>query len=288
MKFIAIIVAFAIERFFGFVQRWRGTRPFERYCNWVRRGVGDGALWDGPVGVVVILLGPLLFTSWLQGELDEGVAMVFFGVPFAIGILVACIGPQDVGAQLRKYRDAIVRDDAAGAERCAQEMLGSSIPAETRQRHRKIIEYGFRSLLDWLPGVLFWFLLLGPVGAVLYRLAEVMERCVKRSNEQSDFANSVEVLYGLLAWIPARLTLYAFALTGSLDDALANARAAGHGIPWFARHQPLMLGAGLGAQKLNLSETSATLDQLHATIAMLSRVLWAWLAIAAVATLLGI
>lgn len=286
MKFIAILVALLIERFVPAVQYCRDSRPFERYCNWARHWLGNGPLWDGPVGVVAVLAVPLLLTSWLQGKLDHGI-LIALGLPFSIGILCACIGPRDVGAQLRKYHRAAESGNETQAESAAQEMLSNSIPVDAGERNRKVIEYGFTQFLDWLPGVLFWFVVLGPVGAVLFRLAGVMYRCGLRDNDQSDYMNTVEVLCGLLEWIPTRISMFAFSLTGSFDDTWQRARTVGTNLPWFQRDTALLLAAGVGALKLDESAMSANAAQVGAAVQLISRVIWAWLALVAVLTLLG-
>lgn len=91
--------------------------------------------------------------------------------------------------------------------------VGSRLDGESYQSvHkyvRKVILYeGFER---WFA-VVFWFLALGPVGALAYRLSYNCSRSELLSEEDSQLALRI-VHY--LDWVPARLLALAFALTGN-------------------------------------------------------------------------
>jgi AmpE protein len=84
---------------------------------------------------------------------------------------------------------------------------------------------------DRLFGVLFWFFVLGPVGAVLYRLSwglAIAEDSGLDDTEMDEeaapalpgFTEAATRLYAILAWAPARLGAGAYALAGSFEDAV--------------------------------------------------------------------
>jgi membrane protein required for beta-lactamase induction len=64
-------------------------------------------------------------------------------------------------------------------------------------------------------GVLFWFILLGPIGAVFYWFL-----VINLKNEA--LGNAVTTLHTLAAWVPARITGFIYALVGNFSTAFKN------------------------------------------------------------------
>ena len=72
--------------------------------------------------------------------------------------------------------------------------------------------------------VIFWFIVLGPFGALLYRLASVLPK-LKTSHTDMDFFIATRQLLAILDWLPARLTAFSYAVAGSFEDALFGWRS---------------------------------------------------------------
>jgi AmpE protein len=79
--------------------------------------------------------------------------------------------------------------------------------------------------------VLFWFLLLGPVGAVAYRLLALLAVGPMRSLATLDGAVGARVVLGWLEWPVAQLMSLSMALVGNFDTAYKAWRQA-HGNQW--------------------------------------------------------
>ncbi len=72
-------------------------------------------------------------------------------------------------------------------------------------------------------GVLVWFVLLpGPCGAVLYRVASFLfERWGKRQGaEFGDFGTFAQQCFVIIDWLPLRVTAAGFAIVGNFEDAI--------------------------------------------------------------------
>lgn len=66
--------------------------------------------------------------------------------------------------------------------------------------------------------VVFWFVLLGPAGALLYHLLTLLQTLAKHRSPQVDaWGGALSSLHAILSWIPARLTALFFALVGNFD-----------------------------------------------------------------------
>ena len=80
--------------------------------------------------------------------------------------------------------------------------------------------------------VVFWFLLLGPTGAWLFRVLDLMRRRLAYQYSRnegeisaSSYVQVVRSMHGIFAWLPARLLVLGYALAGSYEGAISAWRA---------------------------------------------------------------
>lgn len=81
--------------------------------------------------------------------------------------------------------------------------------------------------------VIFWFVVLGPLGAWAYRVTDLIRRravFAAARDEAGDgpsesLRDAAVMLHGWLAWIPARLTAIGYAAAGHFDAAIGAWRA---------------------------------------------------------------
>ena len=217
MTLISILLGLALVYFLGPLDRFRDFSWFEQYSQWLESRCNRIKLWDGPTGVVLTLALPLclllIVTSWL-GSLS----LIF---PFIISIVVFVYS---LGADPNRYFDSLISILADQDEESLKDML-----RDLGLEPENIDQAGIlRALLlkthENLFGVIFWFIVLGITGALLYALAETMYR--RYSDIHGGFARSVCDLHRILMWPSARLLALGFALGGSLVDALEGWRSA--------------------------------------------------------------
>ena len=101
-------------------------------------------------------------------------------------------------------------------------------------------------------GVFFWFLPLGPAGAVMYRVSEYLARAW---NEPDHMRNEAFGIFAARAfywidWLPVRLTAVAFAVVGNFEDAIYAWRNFAH--RWTDEARGIILSAGGGAMGVRL------------------------------------
>jgi cobalamin biosynthesis protein CobD/CbiB len=107
-------------------------------------------------------------------------------------------------------------------------------------------------------GVLVWFVILpGPCGALLYRLSAVIaERWgVKKSPENNDFSIFPVQVFGMIDWLPLRATASAFAIVGDFEDAVYCWRTQPQ--QWPDRDLGIVLASGAGALGVQLGSPVA-------------------------------
>ncbi len=186
---------------------------YRRWLQWLDGRFAQPGFWRGRFGVALALLPPLLVVALFQVALDAPL-LGLAGLVFGIAVLFYCWGPRDLDLDV----EAIVAapDVASRREAAARLWPPGSTPALDPP---SLVEAVFRNAQHRWFGVLFWFLLLGPTGALLYRLATL-------SVEDDATALPVEArggahwLLSLLDWPVAQLMTLAMGLVGDFDSAI--------------------------------------------------------------------
>src|SRR5690606_24642984 len=124
----------------------------------------------------------------------------------------------------------------------------------------------------------FWYLLLGPLGAVAYRLLELT-----RQHWGHSAAHPAAILVHALAWIPARLLALSFALIGQFDTTLRTLR--GMAVEWELAAAELVTRCARAARLPESSEPG--LGLLQETRQRLVRAMLTWAVIIAFLSLMG-
>lgn len=133
------------------------------------------------------------------------------GLLLAVGALWFACGRRDAERALQRYRLHLQRNDLEGARLEAEnsELVPALASADDLERLQALVQRSWlqQQLESWFAPVL-WFCLLGPGGAVAYRLLQGERR---------------------LAWLddaPARLLALSFSLTGDFQRGYPAAREA--------------------------------------------------------------
>lgn len=268
MKFLVILLALGIERLYPQVRRWRPVDRFHAYADAFRSRFTQPWLL-GRWGLVA-LLAPWLLGLWLLLVLLEPVA-------WAIGlvVLLVCLGPRDLVGDVRRLR-ADLHAGTPGTQALAAFGL-DSLPAGDILASTLV-----RAALVRLFGVVFWYALLGPVGALLYRLTQLL--AVREGTDENDFSLAVWQLQALLDWLPARALAATGALVGNFDSTLAAWREAA---PADLFEDSREFAAEVAVESMELDPGVTPAAALERTRDYLLRSGVAWLALLALLTLAG-
>ena len=272
MSFFAVLFALLIEQARPLARGNWIHAGFRYWARWASRHLDAGQPHHGWIawGVTVALpcLGALLI-HWVLWSLSPLLAFVW-----SIGVLYVTLGFRQFSHFFTDIRDAL--DD--GDEDTARELLAqwrqvnaSDLPRSEIVRH--VIEYSVLAAHRHVFGVLGWFSLLaalglGPVGAVLYRMSEFVARYWRyksKSLEAGEGASPAlqavaNQAWGVIDYVPARVTSLGFAVVGSFEDAIdawrnyAQRYSNDASIVLETRNDGIILAATSGAVNVRLGE----------------------------------
>lgn len=264
-------------------------RRFDWLVEWRRYIDGlSGATtgWNGNAALALIAGVPVLLIGLLQFALWHSL----WGVPsfvFALALLFYCWGPRNLDQDV----EAIVAAPDAQRKREACANLISTDAATALDGHR-LVEAVFSGALARWFGPLFWFALLGPAGALAYRLAALLGGGLAHADMPAAQREAARRLLALLDWPVAQLMTLALALAANFDAVFGAWRE------WHAggvRLDNAFLGAAARASvDIEIADHDADVadgDALAATPALLElrdamslvwRMLLLWLAVLAI------
>ncbi|MBV8801537.1 MAG: regulatory signaling modulator protein AmpE, partial [Gammaproteobacteria bacterium] len=204
MIFIITLIALLMERFF----HWHHLRHwywFKRYERWL-----SARLNHLPVIILFFcnVLPPLVIVG-LIGYFSE---RILYGIPqfiFGVIIILYCLGPENLWLQTYRCITALHRDDPTLAPQEVQTSFKVSAVEHSQLFHKKFIHAIFVAAHQRIFAVLFWFVILGPVGAVLYRMVDSYRT---QSVSQLHFISMRIVCW--MDWVSIRVFTFLFALGG--------------------------------------------------------------------------
>lgn len=230
MNFIALLLGLVVERL--------ATKFFHlRRLPWLDRLIDSGyvqlqklATWPALIPVILLALLLVLPVAAISMFLGDRLAGLPY-VAFAVFVLFFSFGPKDIGEDVDEYCSALEEGDRGRIEETARAIVEGQVPDDQLQCIRKVEQAVCVHANNRLFAVIFWFVVLGPLGplgAWAYRVTDLLRRRAVATVGAEESADSTPALlrdaavrlHGWLAWIPARLTSLGYAAAGHFDAAL--------------------------------------------------------------------
>ena len=244
LTLIAVVLALVLGHVAPSLIGLRRYGWFVSWLQWLGRVFGGQSAWQGRFGLLLGVGLPVLLVATVQLLLGQSL----YGLPlflFALAVLVYTWGPRDLDLDV----DAVVDARSAEARRTAAAALFPE-GGEPVLEGPSLVEAVFRCALWRWFGVLFWFLLLGPAGAVLYRLISLSAQGESQRVLPEAQSEAARLFVAVLNWPVAHLMTFGLALAANFDGVLAAWRVrdrwagAGAGVAGVARRdEPGLAGA---------------------------------------------
>ncbi|MCF6219133.1 MAG: adenosylcobinamide-phosphate synthase CbiB [Gammaproteobacteria bacterium] len=224
---------------------------------------------------------------------------------FEIVILYFAIAPRSLNEHALAVHNALQDNNIE----LARSRVGYMVSRHTQQMDeqqisRAAIESTLENGNDAIFGALFWFIIAGIPGVVVYRLVNTLDAMWGyRTPHYEYFGKSAAHLDDLLNYIPARLTAFSYALCGHFSKAITCWKKQAHQLA-SPNGGPVM-SAGAGALQCKLGGAVIYHGQLtdrpqfgcdkvpqgadiQRATSLIQRTLWLWLTLLTLATIIGI
>ena len=232
MSFFSVLFALLIEQARPLARGNWIHRSFRLWARWASRHLDAGQPHHGWIAWAVAVALPSLGAMLIHWALWYVHPLLAFA--WSVGILYVTLGFRQFSHYFTDIRDAL--DD--GDEDTARKMLAqwrqvdaNELPRSEIVRH--VIEYSVLAAHRHVFGVLGWFSLLaalglGPMGAVLYRMSEFVTRYWRHKSKSPEagegaspaLQTAASKAWGVMDYVPARITSLGFAVVGSFEDAI--------------------------------------------------------------------
>ena len=212
MLLLAILLALFAERFSPGLAERRSLLWFDRYFAVIQARTHLPG-WQ----TFLLLVLPWVVLAGVVQWLLAGALWGFLELAFGVVVLFFALRPGSVDPAIDGYVAAREKAEEGAARHHAEHILGGSAPLSVDEEVRAVADALLLQANErWVAPIL-WFVLLGPVGAVLYRLTAHVEMRA----EQGALCEAARVLRAAMDWIPAYVLAAMYTLSGSFEDGLA-------------------------------------------------------------------
>lgn len=209
----AVVLALLIGHGLPSLTRLRNFAWLSAWGAWLQARLGSGGLWSGGWALLPLVGLPVLAVMAVQTGLADGWLLGLFSFVFSVLVLFYCWGPHDLDVDVEQIIEATDRSQFRQAAAALwPDRAEPSLDAPA------LVEALFRGALRRWFGVLLWFVLLGPAGALLYRLTAVLAEDASAESINPDVRAASADLLQVLDWPAALLMTLGMAMAADFDS----------------------------------------------------------------------
>ena len=301
MSFLALLAALLLDYFQPLPSHVRAYPWFSRYAHYLEHQFNAGAHRHGLLAWLLAVV-PLALLATL-GYLFLDQLNTLLGWLWSVAVLYLAMGFRFLGVNAASIASALRGQKLDEAQRQLGQWLGRDTSSLSAGEVAKLgIEEILRSAYQHLFGVIIWFAVFGPGGALLYRLCQILSLKWGELDEREfgDFGKVATRVFTWMEWVPLHITAISFAVVGDFEDAMYCWRSqAGQ---WTQRGVGIVLASGAGAMGVKLGDAisgrdgieprpelglgdEADADYLDSAVSMVWRALVLWLVLLLLLTL---
>lgn len=267
----------------GEPRRFHPLVGFGNWANYLEQRLNTGERWQG-ILAVILAVSPFVLFAWLLSEIWI----------IAVVLLYLAIAPRSLSEHAWAVQSSL--NDLDEARQQVSKIVSrdtKNLDAEgvTRATIESVLENGN----DAIFAAIFWYLLAGLPGLVLYRLTNTLDALWGYRNERFlHFGWAAARLDDALNLIPARLTALSYACVGHFATAIHCWYK--QASSWYSPNAGPVMAAGAGALQVILGDSAhyhgqiknrpilgtgkpPTANDIGRAVALIHRALGLWLVI---------
>lgn len=186
MKLLVIVFCLMSERFLVHILARQRFSWFSTYYKFMNQYASNTRIFSYPWAKFFLIVSPFVLGSYILLHVLSGFVFGFIGLLLQVVIFYYCLGPENPFYPTRVASSSDLK-----------QMTGEYLANVNEQ----------------LFAVIFWYIILGPVGALLYRLTSLCQY-------QENIQKQAHGLMNVLNWVPARLTSLTYLVVGHFQKAL--------------------------------------------------------------------
>lgn len=258
MGVLAIIAALLIEQWRALDEHTRLRGALEGAAAWLEQSFNGGEARHGVVAWVVGVLPPAVLAAVLHVLLYRWSPVL--ALAFNIAVLYFTLGFRQFSHSFTAIQVAIKAGDLERARQLLEAWRGASGVVRDREEVIRLsIEEALVASHRHVFGVLLWYVILpGPSGAILYRLSGYL---AQRWRHLGAFGRFSQRVFYFLDWPAVRLTAAAFAIVGDFEDAVYCWRTQAR--TWGDANEGVVLASGAGAMGVRLGMPVQEVEGMH-------------------------
>lgn len=258
MSLVSLIAALLLEQLYPLAAQKPLRTWLNSYVIFFQHHFNAGEVKHGKIAWLIAVLVPLAGSAvsyWLLRGIHP-----LFAWAFCVLVLYLTMGFRQFSHYFTDIQRALQANDVERARILLSEWRG--VPCHelnAEEVARVTIEEALLASHHHVFGVIVWFVItmllgLGPSGAVLYRLALLLNaRWGNRQDiEFGAFGVFARKAYRFMEWLPLRLTAITFAIVGDFEDTVYCWRTQAAG--WPDPEAGIVLASGAGALGVRLGQ----------------------------------
>ena len=195
-----------------------------------------------------------------------------------------CFGPEDTGYDVEQYIQAYRDPTDKYSSSNGNNFLNAIIapPSDPDVPFLRAVAIAANERV-FAPA--FWFIVLGPLGALCFRMASALARNLSPGDSQREVADR---LHQILLWLPLRLLAVALGLAGTLGPVLKLLSERTYGLAEGTTLIGDAAVAALGDNRASGSNDDEHVILINSMFALVKRAFVVWLAVLALCAAAGI
>ncbi len=224
---ILLLIAVLLDRWLGEPRQWHPLVGLGAWASWTEKTFyghqetsDEMRRWRG-IMAVMTLVGISGAGAWALVSLPE------LGMVAEVLLVFLAIGAASLAEHAERVYQALDDEDLDAA----RQRVGYMVSRDTAEMNefdvsRATVESVLENGNDAIFGAIFWYLLAGAPGVVIYRVANTLDAMWGyKTSRYHYFGWAAARLDDALNWVPARLCAFGYAISGDINRAFRSWRS---------------------------------------------------------------